>query len=710
VHPADRDARTLRVDIPAGIDELAGEEATFAVLEIQDIAQIDPLFARARFSLATARRTDRDPALPADLAGMAASAPGISYLAKDFQSFRQSMLDRMAVSVPDWRESHPADIGNVVIDVLAYAADYLSYYQDAVATEAYLDTARRRTSVRRHARLLDYRMHEGCSARVWLRIEVKEDCTIARGLRTVCDEPGQLPEDSFAIAGKVRPPRDGRAVFETVERAALFLAHNELQLYAWGASEFRLRAGATSAALYGRLGKLVQGDVLIFASETDAASARPRRYHPVRLNRRPRLTADPLTGEEITEIAWTQADALPFDLVVATRSGDAEAVAWGNIVAADAGFTVGETELPQMQDDGRGRMSVRLDYPDLVHAVPYDGAIERTRPAASFTQIDPADATPAIVLRETAGASPDDDWTPRPDLLDSDRFARDFVVESDGDGTVALRFGDDVYGMRPPAGTGLRAVHRTGRGDRNVGAMSIRSWDRRPGEEAIASVCNPLPAAGGVASQPVREVRRDAPEAFRNLRQCVTAQDYVTFIKTDPRVRDAVAQSRWTGSRHTVFVHVQPAHGGDLDPDLRAELAARLEARRILGGDFALRSPLHVPLRIALTVSVERSRAAGAVRRDVVAAVEDLYRADRMRFGAPVFLSPLIARAAEVPGVADVTVDTFRRFGRPPLGELAAGRIDLGPTEVARLDNRPDAPDRGRLIVRAVSADAKESA
>ena len=35
-------------------------------------------------------------------------------------------------------------------------------------TEAYLDTARRRISVRRHVRLVDYPMHEGCNARAWV--------------------------------------------------------------------------------------------------------------------------------------------------------------------------------------------------------------------------------------------------------------------------------------------------------------------------------------------------------------------------------------------------------------------------------------------------------------------------------------------------------------------------------------------------------------
>ena len=61
-----------------------------------------------------------------------------------------------------------------LVELLAYVADHLSYYQDAVATEAYLGTARQRMSVRRHARLVDYPMHDGCNARTWVHVEVKQ--------------------------------------------------------------------------------------------------------------------------------------------------------------------------------------------------------------------------------------------------------------------------------------------------------------------------------------------------------------------------------------------------------------------------------------------------------------------------------------------------------------------------------------------------------
>jgi predicted phage baseplate assembly protein len=102
-------------------------------------------------------------------------APVIDYLAKDYASFRRVMLDRMSALMPQWKERSPADLGVMLVEALAYTADQLSYQQDAVATEAYLGTARRRVSVRRHARLMDYYMSEGCNARTWVHVQVSAD-------------------------------------------------------------------------------------------------------------------------------------------------------------------------------------------------------------------------------------------------------------------------------------------------------------------------------------------------------------------------------------------------------------------------------------------------------------------------------------------------------------------------------------------------------
>src|SRR4029079_5856915 len=101
--------------------------------------------------------------------------PEIDYLAKDYASFRQEMLDDLAAWLPDLVNDSVAEQNVALVELLAFAGDYLSYYQDAVGTEAYLGTARRRVSVDRHAQLLDYWITEGTNARVWVAIDLAAD-------------------------------------------------------------------------------------------------------------------------------------------------------------------------------------------------------------------------------------------------------------------------------------------------------------------------------------------------------------------------------------------------------------------------------------------------------------------------------------------------------------------------------------------------------
>src|SRR5207249_3177500 len=107
---------------------------------------------------------------------------------------------------------------------------HLSYYQDAVATEAYLHTARQRISVRRHARLVDYHMHEGCNARAWVCIETDTDLVDNQAL-----DPRQLLfvtsyNDALSLTGGVlsadalwQVPADRYEVFEPMTTEAIQL-------------------------------------------------------------------------------------------------------------------------------------------------------------------------------------------------------------------------------------------------------------------------------------------------------------------------------------------------------------------------------------------------------------------------------------------------------------------------------------------------------
>ncbi|MBL0011656.1 MAG: hypothetical protein IPP22_13190 [Nitrosomonas sp.] len=167
------------------------------------------------------------------------------------------ILDRLALIMPEWKERHIPDIGIALVEVMAYVGDHLSYYQDAVATEAYLDTARQRLSVRRHARLVDYQMHEGCNARTWLCVEVEQDLTSIKP----CDIYFITRLDDALFAKSVlisredlqQFPASRYEVFEPIANGdiRLYKDHNRIAFYTWGDQQCCIPQGATSATLVG---------------------------------------------------------------------------------------------------------------------------------------------------------------------------------------------------------------------------------------------------------------------------------------------------------------------------------------------------------------------------------------------------------------------------------------------------------------------------
>jgi hypothetical protein len=130
-------------------------QGMFPIAEVLD--GFDPQLSSVIFSFKVdcGPEFDCNPA-PPDCNPAPPTPPPINYLAKDYTTFRQVMLDRMNQLLPSWGASTEADLGVMLAEVVSYAADQLSYRQDAVTTEAYLNTARSRISLRRHARLVDY--------------------------------------------------------------------------------------------------------------------------------------------------------------------------------------------------------------------------------------------------------------------------------------------------------------------------------------------------------------------------------------------------------------------------------------------------------------------------------------------------------------------------------------------------------------------------
>lgn len=359
--------------------------------------QLDPYYSSLEFSFKVDCPSDLDCRVDDDCPEPDRDEPDINYLAKDYASLRQLLLDRMALVMPDWKERHVPDIGIALVEILAYVGDHLSYYQDAVATEAYIDTARLRTSVRRHARLVDYFMHEGCNARAWIHFEVKGHVSlnpVSIYFVTGILEKGTSYRPALEAHDLEKTARSQYQVFEPMGQCPidLYQDHNEIHFYSWGQRECCLETGAVEADLYGELIdecvdepadgdkngnepqtpdddsyrqdnqqkpdrhpqlKLKPGDVLIFEEVIgpgtgNSADADPAHRHAVR------LTSvvpgfDPLTRKPVVHICWSQADALPFPICISVMGPAPEclyienvSVARGNIVAADHGRSLNQ--------------------------------------------------------------------------------------------------------------------------------------------------------------------------------------------------------------------------------------------------------------------------------------------------------------------------------------------------------------------------------
>ncbi|MGY2012125.1 putative baseplate assembly protein [Nocardia gipuzkoensis] len=455
-------------------------------------AGFDPRLSDVRFSFKAECGSDFDCRDVVTCRPERPPAPVIDYLAKDYASFRRLLLDRISLLSPQWRERSAADLGVALVELLAYVGDRYSYRQDASATEAYLGTARRRVSLRRHARLVDYHVHEGCSARVFVQVHATMPGVGLPAhtalLTRIPGLPDRVPPDGAQHHAALNA---GAMTFETTEDLVIYPLHQELPFYTWGNRECCLPKGATRATLRGAWPQLKAGDVLVLAEKVSPTTGNPAdadtsHRWPVRLTHvvlgedpsgglfpeglsdEAAPTPEPEVAVPITEIAWDTADALPFPLCLsATRAAEGSeravflqvGIAWGNIVVADHGRTIRDEELGAVPEPARNYAPTRTVGPctdEPRRPVPI-----RFRPKLSQQPVTHTVPTAPPPLFESAAEAP----------LLAELEARTYgsaltgwlaahgialtgtpVTVSGGDGTWSISDGDTVLGVATTEG------------------------------------------------------------------------------------------------------------------------------------------------------------------------------------------------------------------------------------------------------------------
>lgn len=89
----------------------------------------------------------------------------VRYTARDFDTLVDDLLFRLKEKYGDtYNDFAATSTGMMLVDLIAFALDQLSFYEDRRAAEAFLATARHRTSVSKLTRQIGYRMSPAASA------------------------------------------------------------------------------------------------------------------------------------------------------------------------------------------------------------------------------------------------------------------------------------------------------------------------------------------------------------------------------------------------------------------------------------------------------------------------------------------------------------------------------------------------------------------
>jgi hypothetical protein len=146
---------------------------------------------------------------------MISNPPGrssISYRVGDYVAFREALLRSTPgeTELVNWRPGAEGDLAVQMVEWWAYLADILTFYNERIANEGYLQTATRLQSVQGLVRLLGYRPRPGIGATGTLAalLSGAKSVTLPQGFQIQSKPgPGQQPQ-IFELTAKttVQPP------------------------------------------------------------------------------------------------------------------------------------------------------------------------------------------------------------------------------------------------------------------------------------------------------------------------------------------------------------------------------------------------------------------------------------------------------------------------------------------------------------------------
>jgi hypothetical protein len=653
--------------------------------------------------------------------------PAIDLLTKDYSGFVQLLGDWVRVRNASWADLSPASLERLLVELLAHHGDMLSYYQDRVGNEAFIDTASQRSSLRSHATLLGTRLFDGSAADTLLAFTSAAD--------------GYLPAEVEVTTPFGAGGTD--VVFWLTERTRLLVAHNDLELAAWpGADDAVVPAGSSEVLLWGTIENLTPGQKLAFVQgdfEAGMALAEPIPPAQVvtitsaRRDKLPgwtKLPTDPEHGSlrEVTVVTFNP----PLTTQVRPAWGKPGALrVYGNLGRAEFGRSKSDL-FPLSESSFAGdRQSYSLERRPGFSRSLLRALRLREAPVVFQASVTAAGLTVTSVRLEVKVGS--DRWKRVEHLIGSQSYDRHFVATADEDGSLWLEFGDGKQGRSMDVWSVAEVADAVSNGDPlpdkiqvkyrvgdpvagNVGAGMLTRFvpnQAALGELGDLQVVNVLPGMGGKRAETKEAARLRIPASLRHgpVERAVTLADYGRAAMTVEGVGRAAAKLLG-GPFNAVLVLVDPVGQVGLTAALEQAVYDRVDALRMSGREHFVSGAEYVPIDVKLAICVEPGALPHRVRDAVLAALRPgtddnpgFFHPDRLSFSDPLELGEVLAFVQRIPGVRSVKALRFRKLKVPSKVDVEP-RIELAPTEVVRLDGDDDQPDNGKLKVLIVGIDS----
>jgi hypothetical protein len=589
----------------------------------------------------------------------------LNYLSKDYDTFKQLIDTELTHKIPNWRDRNAADMMIAINEVLAYSGDMLSYKQDAVSTEAYLDTARFQLSMQRHCRLLDYTIEKKSNARTWLMINVSMAIDVPKGTPFFCG--GNEPEIAVITPPEYQNRIGGKeVVFEAMHNTHCKPEYNYLTPYDFGIKSYKVQSGSQQMMLKGHI-ELTKGQLLSFIDKTSRLSAQI-----IRLNSDAVHRVDSLFGEKYTYITWYKEDQL-------RDSWNADdTLLSANIVLVDRGETLPYEGLQLSLNNGQ--YFAPLQNTNLVSAEPFNSiqatyrsansalqqSLKKTKPLINIIELTEAmktKDTPETRINEHA-----DVWTNVTDFLNSSSVSKHAVLD-EHQGSAMLRFGNGYFGAFPNRFNYFYVSYRiTPDQDHHVAAGMINQIylpnhiDKA--NEAIIEVKSLSVAFDVYTNESPAKVKLAAPLLHRERLNMALADDYIDAILENDKISDVCYQNIWTGNHQIFQFLVYPKQEESLALTLK-DIYQRLNHNKVLNQRFVIRSFTPLLLQLTLHVEAEPGFSAPALHKHLNQILSDdpnlgLFARKNFIFGTKLYASQIIQALFNVDGVANVRLDAFQ--------------------------------------------------